>query len=301
MITTPRRHKHPSSGANRPSDVGVTVNINAVFNLMAVNPIIERFSRDLGIEYCEGLESSTDYTVPPLFVETLSGLSNRSLPSPAVSYACTGNYSYIFNIEHLYWTMLSQSPHPETTLVVQNVRSLATHQNQQNRGPLGNTQLPPAKRLVFVPAGERDSSQGQSSVACTIQHQNSTPSSSLKNSGIAHITQCVTSTLCATQRRAINTASATSGTNSHSTPAPVGTSTRRLVSSSASSIAISLTPLSSLENLPTTIPNPEACMIITNPLRMRATKKNQRQRQWQLQLQAVSTPQSMVTSSRSIH
>jgi hypothetical protein len=41
MITTPTRHKHPSSGANRPSDVGVTVNINAEFNLMAVNPIIE--------------------------------------------------------------------------------------------------------------------------------------------------------------------------------------------------------------------------------------------------------------------
>jgi hypothetical protein len=41
MITTPRRHKHPSSGANRSSDFGVTVNINAEFKLMAVNHIIE--------------------------------------------------------------------------------------------------------------------------------------------------------------------------------------------------------------------------------------------------------------------
>jgi len=33
MITAPRWHKHPSSGANRPSDVAVRVNINAEFNL----------------------------------------------------------------------------------------------------------------------------------------------------------------------------------------------------------------------------------------------------------------------------
>jgi len=32
-ITAPRRHKHPSSRANRSSDVAVTVNINAEFNL----------------------------------------------------------------------------------------------------------------------------------------------------------------------------------------------------------------------------------------------------------------------------
>jgi len=32
-ITAPRRHKHPSSGANTPSDFAVTVNINAEFNL----------------------------------------------------------------------------------------------------------------------------------------------------------------------------------------------------------------------------------------------------------------------------
>jgi hypothetical protein len=54
MIIAPRRHEHPSSIANRPSDIGVTVNINAAFNLMAVNPIIECFSRDLITEYCRG-------------------------------------------------------------------------------------------------------------------------------------------------------------------------------------------------------------------------------------------------------
>ena len=36
MRIPPRRHKHPSSGANRPSDVDVTVNINAEFNLCVI-------------------------------------------------------------------------------------------------------------------------------------------------------------------------------------------------------------------------------------------------------------------------
>jgi len=52
MISVPRRHKYPSSGANRPSDIAVTVNINAEFILFAVNPIIEYFSRDVVPEYC---------------------------------------------------------------------------------------------------------------------------------------------------------------------------------------------------------------------------------------------------------
>jgi len=80
MIPVPRRHKHPSSGANRPSDIGVTVNINAEFNLMAVNPVIECVSRDLVAEYCHSLESSAVHPVPPFLVETLPGRSNRSLP-----------------------------------------------------------------------------------------------------------------------------------------------------------------------------------------------------------------------------
>jgi hypothetical protein len=202
--------------------------------------------------------------------------------------------------------MPSQSPHPDTTPVVRNVRSLANRQNQQKRGPSGNSQLPPAKRRVSVPAGERDSSQGGSFVPSTIQGQNSTPSSSLNNSRVADITQRVASTPSTTQRRSIITPTATPGTSSRNTPAPSGTiqtdSTRRVVSSSASGIASSTpTPLSGLENLPTPIPNPEARAIITNPLRTRATEKNQRQRQWKLQPQAVSTPRSMVSGSRSIH
>jgi len=80
MITELRRYKHPSSSANRLSDVGVTVNINAEFNLMAINPIIECFSRNLVIEYCEGLKSSAVYTAPPIFVKTLHGCSNRIQP-----------------------------------------------------------------------------------------------------------------------------------------------------------------------------------------------------------------------------
>jgi hypothetical protein len=47
---------------------------------MAVNPIIECFSRDLVTEYCQDLESSAVYTVPPFILKTLPGRSNRRLP-----------------------------------------------------------------------------------------------------------------------------------------------------------------------------------------------------------------------------
>jgi len=169
--------------------------------------------------------------------------------------------------------MPSQSPHLDMTPVVWTVRSLANRPNQQKRGHLGNSQLPPAKRRVTVPAGERDSIQGGSSVASTIQGQNSIPSSSLNNSRIADINQHVTSTPCATQRRAINTTTTTPVTSSRSTPAPGGTSTRCVVSRPAFGIGITPTPLSGLENLPTPIPNPEARAIITNPLRTWATER----------------------------
>jgi len=195
--------------------------------------------------------------------------------------------------------MPSQSSHPVTSPVVRNVRSLANRQNQQKRGPSGNSQLPPAKRCISVPAGERDSSQGGSSVVSTIQGQNSTPSSSLNNSRVADIT------LSATQRRSIITPTATPGTSSHNTPAPSGTSQtdsmRHVVSSPASGIASTPTPLSGLESLPTPIPVPEARVIITNALRTQATERNRRQRQWQLQMKVVPTPQSVVSGSRSIH
>jgi hypothetical protein len=197
--------------------------------------------------------------------------------------------------------MPSQSPHLDTTPVVQNVRSLANRQNQQKRCPLGNSQHQPAERRFSVPAGMRDSTQEGSSVASTIQGQNTIPPSSLNNSRVADITQRMPSTTSATQRRSINTPTATLVTRSHSTPAPGGTSTRRVVSSPAFGIAITPTPLSGLENLPTPITNSEARAIITNPVRTRATEENQRQRQWQLQPQVVSTPRSMVSGSRSIH
>jgi hypothetical protein len=197
--------------------------------------------------------------------------------------------------------MHSQSPHPDPTPVIRNVRCLANRYNQQKCGPSGNSQLPHAKGHVCIPVGKRDSTQGASSVPSTIQGHNSTPSSSLNNACVADINQCVTSTPSATQRRSTNTTTATPGTSSRSTPAPGGTSTRRVVSSPASGVVITPTPLRGHENLPTPIPNPEARSIITNPLRTRATEQIQRQGQWQLQPQAVSAPRSMVSGSRSMH
>jgi hypothetical protein len=89
--------------------------------------------------------------------------------------------------------------------------------------------------------------------------------------------------------------------HSHTTPVPGGTSTYRVLSRPASSIAITPTPLTGLEILPTTISHPQARAIITNPLRTHATKMNQLQRQCQLLPQGLSTPRSMVSSSYSIH
>jgi hypothetical protein len=56
------------------------VNTNAESDQMTVNPIIECNSRDLILEYYQGLESSIFYTEPPCFVESLSDYSNWSLP-----------------------------------------------------------------------------------------------------------------------------------------------------------------------------------------------------------------------------
>jgi len=80
MITVPRKLKHPSSGTNRPADIGVTVNFDAAFTLMAANHIFEGFARDLITEYCQGLEASTVYTAPPFVVEIFRGRSNMNLP-----------------------------------------------------------------------------------------------------------------------------------------------------------------------------------------------------------------------------
>ena len=196
-----------------------------------------------------------------------------------MAYACRGHYSYSLNVEHLYQTMPSTSSHPDTTPVVQIV------QKQQQCRRLGNPQLPPARRHIPAPAGERDTSQGGSSIALTIHGQNSTPSSSLNNSGMADITQCGTFTPSATRRRSINSPTATPGTSSRGTPEPGGTSqadsTRLVVSCLTSGIASTPTPVSGHDTLPTPIPDREACAIITNPPRMRATGSNQRQRQWE--------------------
>jgi hypothetical protein len=72
-------NNHCSSGANSPSDVMVTVNINGGFNLVAVNPIIESFSRNIVPEYHHGIESSMVYSEPPISAESLPGPSSRSL------------------------------------------------------------------------------------------------------------------------------------------------------------------------------------------------------------------------------
>jgi len=69
------------------------------------------------------------------------------------------------------------------------------------RGPSGNSKLPPAKRHLSVQSGERDISQGGNSVPSIIQGQNSTALSSLNNSRVADITQCVAATPSVTLRR----------------------------------------------------------------------------------------------------
>jgi hypothetical protein len=174
--------------------------------------------------------------------------------------------------------MPSQSPQTSTTLVVR------IYQKQQKLRPSGNSPLLTPERGVFAPGAEKDSSQCRTSVASKIDCQNSTPSSLLKNSGIADIIQCMTLTPSTILRRSMITPTAMRGTCSHRTPAPGGPAqtylTRGVVSSLASGIASTFTPLRCLENLPTPIPNPKACATITNALRARATERNQRQ--WHL-------------------
>jgi len=138
-----------------------------------------------------------------------------------------------------------------------------------------------------------------------MQGQNTTPSSRLHNSGNADLTHNFTSTQSATPQWSIGTPITTLDIRSHSRLAPEGTSQRdstcRIESSPTSSVASTLTPLSSHANLISLIPDPEDCTIITYPLRTWATEMNQRQREFPLPPQVVSTPQSVVSSSRSIH
>jgi len=164
-------------------------------------------------------------------------------------------------VELLYRTMASQSTPPDTTPVVPNVQIQQRHRCSEH------FQLPPSKRRDSAPGCETDYSHAGSSVPSAIHVQNSTPSSLLNNSHVAYITEWVTSTLSATQRRLIKTPSAMPGT---CTPAAGGASQTdspcHVVSSPTFSITSTPTPLSGLENLPTHIPNAEARAIITNPL-----------------------------------
>jgi hypothetical protein len=137
---------------------------------------------------------------------------------------------------------------------------------QPKRGPSANSQLRPAKRRISLPAHMRDSSEGGCSIASTIQGQNSTLSSLLNNCRVADINQCVTSTPSTTQQRSLNPLISTVGTSSRITPASGGTSTCHVVFSAKSGIAITATPLSGLQNVPTTNPHAGAHISITNPI-----------------------------------
>jgi len=127
-----------------------------------------------------------------------------------------------------------------------------------------------------------------------MQGQNTTPSSSLKNSQVEVFTRIVTSSPSATHRRTIITSNARPGTSSQNTHSRSGItqsdSTLHVESCTAFGIASTPTHLSGLENLPTPMPDPEAPVILTNQLRIQATERNQTQREWQLQMQAVSSP-----------
>jgi len=86
MIFAPTRHKHPSSGANWPSDVAVTVIINTEYNMRALwwllTPRSNTFQGILSpsiVTSDSDLESSMVYTVLPCFFESLPGSSNRRL------------------------------------------------------------------------------------------------------------------------------------------------------------------------------------------------------------------------------
>jgi hypothetical protein len=197
--------------------------------------------------YCEGLECSKVHTTPHHFAKTLHGWLNWDSSSAGIAYGCRGNYSYFPNDKHWYWTMHSHGPHPDMTPILRSVRSLSDPLNQQKCGHLRNWQLACGKRCVSVPAGERVSFQGGSSVASQIQGQISTTSSWLNNSCVADITQCVCSNLSATQRQLWNTPTAMLGNSRCSTPSPGGMSTRCVWSNPPPGIVITNTPPRGLE------------------------------------------------------
>jgi len=257
---------------------------------------------DLVTEYCQGLDPSAVHTAPPFVVATLYGRSNMSLPclplhmhGQAILPTFLTSSIYIELCIPTAITMTLLWPYKMFEVLI------ITINNKSVRLPA--ILLPPAKSCISILDGERDSSHGESSVASSIQGQNSTTISSLHHSGLAHIKQPVTSTPSATQRQSVYSPTAMPGTSSRNTPGAGGPSTRLAVSSRASGTVVRPTPFTGLEHLPSRIPSPEACMMVTNPLRMTAIENNQwkRQWQWQLQSQVISVLRSMVSGSHSIY
>jgi len=68
---------------------------------MALNRILECFSRDLIPEYCHGLESRVVYTAPPFLVQSLNGCSNRSEP-PLPMHLDAEHFSPTFRMLIIY-------------------------------------------------------------------------------------------------------------------------------------------------------------------------------------------------------
>jgi len=192
--------------------------------MMAVIPIAECFSRDLGPEYCHGLESSAVLTAPPYFVQSLRGHSCMSLPrlplhmhaKEVISTCLMSNiYLGLFRPKALTLQGLWSYELIEGLQIVRKNISV---------GLLEILNFPAPKRRIPVLAGDRDYSQGGSSVASTMQGQNSNPSSALNNSRFADMTQRVTSTASTALGRSINTPTTTLGISSRSTRAPRRTS-----------------------------------------------------------------------------
>jgi len=212
------------------------------------------------------------FWISPLALKQVSTL-------PVIASGCSRSYTCMFNVGYGYQTGLFKSPHPDMTS--ETVRSLANRQQHQQGVHRRESQHLPATRCISIPAGERDCSQQGSPVTSTIQAQKYTPSPSLNNSHIADIPQHLTSTLSCTQQLWIYTTTASSGISSHSISPPTGTcqtdSTCRIVSSPTSGIASTPTTLRSVDSLRTPSCNPEAHVIITYLLRMRATERNQRE------------------------
>jgi hypothetical protein len=135
------------------------------------------------------LECSAVYNAPSICDRSLSSHFDRSLPHlPLDKHAEETIPTFITS--NIYIGIFL----PKALAKIQPRSYKIQHQGT----PSGNSKLPAAKRRVTVLASERDTSQSASSVHSTMPGQNSTPSSSVNNSHVADITQCMASTLHAT-------------------------------------------------------------------------------------------------------